>query len=364
MSPAEFVGIHAHLAKDNVIIHTTNEPPDPNNTAVARQLVDWHSEVIRLSAPHGLKLCILNFGAGGPDVDKWHLYDELLRLVANNRDRVTVGLHEYAAGVIFSGMEFNADTKKLGVSTDWRDWAGDHYPSDPEYWSSVVDTSTYNFWHIGRYKHMFDYCDANGITRPNVIFTEWGYDQLTDPISDAYLKELAQKYPPVAPYEHYRSWRSLESVWEQWEGMWSQASQLWWANDNIYTEPEVLGMCLFAVSNAQDWKHDFDYSDNNDLLSHLVGRYARERLGEPDPSPVPDPVPVPVPVPDPIPVPDPVPDDVLDDVLSSLDILERKVQTTIEIVNTSHQTISGVIADFVTHIEDLKAYILGRKNEE
>jgi hypothetical protein len=257
-------------------------------------LVDWHSEVIRLSAPHGLKLCILNFGAGGPDINKWHLYGDLLRLVSNNRDRVTVGLHEYAAGVIFSGMEAIADGQVL--FRDWRDWAGESYPSSP------ITTDHYNFWHTGRYKHMFDYCDANGITRPNVIFTEWGYDQLTDPISDAYLKDLAHVSPPVAPYEHYRSWRSLESVWREWGDEWSQVSQLKWANDNIYTEPEVLGMCLFAVSNAQDWKHDFDYSDNNELLNYLVGRYARERLGDPGPSPVPDPVPIP----DPIPVPDPI----------------------------------------------------------
>ncbi len=270
ISPERFVENHKHLAEFGVVVHTTNEPPNPNNEDEALRLVLWHENVIRLSAQYNLKLCILNFGAGGPDIDKWGMYDSLLRLVAENRDRVFMGLHEYAVGVIYSGME-NIHNIELGSTIDWRDWAGVIYPTLP------INTDNYNLWHTGRYKHLLKYCEDNNIDKPQIIFTEYGWDQLTDNISTEYLRELAAEHPPVAPFEHYRGWRSLERVWNEWGNNFSMINQLEWANDNLYTEPEIVGQCLFAVSESPDWKQDFDYSVDEDLIDYMSERYAIER---------------------------------------------------------------------------------------
>ncbi|KKK50058.1 hypothetical protein LCGC14_3128810, partial [marine sediment metagenome] len=118
-----------------------------------------------------------------------------------------------------------------------------------------------------------------GIGKPQIIFTEYGWDQLTDEISTEYLRELAEpeQYPPDPPFDHYRGWRSLERVWIEWGDSFSMINQLQWANDNLYTEPEIVGHCLFAVSESPDWNEDFDYSIADDLIDYMTTRYAFER---------------------------------------------------------------------------------------
>jgi hypothetical protein len=345
-TPERFVEKHKHLAEHGVVIHTTNEPPNPNNEEEAAQLVWWHGEVIRLSAQYNLKLCILNFGAGGPDIDEWRLYDDLLRVVAENRDRVYLGLHEYAAGVIYSGMEYS--DPHLALNGDWRDWAGDHYPF------MEISTDVYKFWHTGRYKHLLDYCDDNDINRPQLIFTEFGWDQLTDNISEQFLSDMEEQYPPIAPFDHYRSWHSLLSLWDEWNSSkgnneFGRDKQLIWANDNLYTEDEVIGLCLFAVSEAADWKQDFDYSDAYALLYYLTDRYAHERG---------DIIPVPTPVP--TPEPDDTPAyELLDDIFDTMINMEIKLSAVREAVK---ETTHGIDED-INYVQNVIAGIRRRITE-
>ena len=348
-SPEEFLEREAHFAVDGVVVHTTNEPPNPSSDIEAARLVNWHREVIKLSAqcktplsPNGLKLCILNFGAGGPDIDKWGLYDSLLRLVAENRDRVFIGLHEYAVGVIYSGTEAVEDGQITGM--DWRAWAGDHYPSSP------LTTDRYNFWHTGRYKYLLRYCEENGIGKPQIIFTEYGWDQLTDEISTEYLRELAEpeQYPPDPPFDHYRGWRSLERVWTDWGDNFSMINQLEWANDNLYTEPEIVGHCLFAVSESPDWNQDFDYSIAEDLIDYMTTRYAIERG---------DTVPIP-----PVELPD-TDDELFGEIFDTMLKIERKLDIIMDSLDSFSVLLNKETHDIVGDVMQIRLDIANRNKE-
>jgi len=295
MSAFEFVERHKNLARDNVIVHTNNEPPNPNDPEQAGKLVNWHINVIRLSAQYGLRLCILNFGAGGPDIDKWGLYDTLLREIEadtlnqpGQKPRVAIGLHEYAPGLIHAGMQpIDATTYKPPAK--YEDWPREN-----------LDVNSWLFYLVGRYKHMFQYCDAMDILRPDVYITESGFDGLTDTESQRYLTALKEIAFPDPPWTHYRSWATLGAIWRYWWPQWNKEEaafrQYEWAADYIYTEPEIKGILLFAITDDPKWKRDFDYSDAVELQELLLRRSEGTT-----------PVPVPVPLPEPEPEPEPEP---------------------------------------------------------
>lgn len=316
-SPAKWVERSKHLAQSNVVVHTTNEPPNLNDPNEARQIVQWHIDVIRLSEQYGLRLCILNFGAGSPD--NWELYDELLRVVAEHRDRVYIGLHEYGSLNILSGIEYN------GQDLTWQTWN--------ELPLLGVD---YSFWHIGRYKYLLNYCEGNNIAKPKIIFTEYGWDDLQDPKSKEKRANAELEVPPIG-FDHYRSWRSLWALWVNYWPQWTHERaafmQLIWAERYIYFEPEVIGHCLFAVSDDPMWKKDFDFSDAHTFQA-LVELNYRGIVVPPTTTPT-------------------IVEE-LDEILDGFNIQLQNLRTGSEMLNQSYQAISDLTNLAITALEGLE----------
>ena len=101
VSPAQWVDkTRRELEASDLWAYCLNEPgfDDP--------MLQWLCEVIDLAGPAGLKLVVGNFSVGTPEPDDWKkpAAKWLLERLHKHRDRVILGLHEYAGGIITSGF--------------------------------------------------------------------------------------------------------------------------------------------------------------------------------------------------------------------------------------------------------------------
>ena len=115
------------------------------------------------------QICIFNFAGGNPDPDQWELIIPQLKIFADNPDKFIVGCHEYSF-------------------------------DDTNIWNTDGGGNLL----IGRFKYLFDTCDANNIKRPLYAIHEWGWrdkkipDSTNQSMSDIdAVNELYCKYPEI-----------------------------------------------------------------------------------------------------------------------------------------------------------------------
>jgi murein DD-endopeptidase MepM/ murein hydrolase activator NlpD len=154
LPPQEAAGIHwqktlAHLPpefdKNRVWLELINEP-DKNRS----DWLGWFGvECAILALRDGYKIAMFGFSTGEPDPDDWETPGmiEYLTLCSLHPDRLAVALHEYS-------LDRN----------------------DIQYGFPYL---------IGRFQFLFEVCDDQGIPRPNIFITEWGweYQNVPDPVS-------------------------------------------------------------------------------------------------------------------------------------------------------------------------------------
>jgi hypothetical protein len=117
-----------------------------------------------LALADGYKWAAFGWSSGEPEIANWRSPSMLqfLRLAAANPDRLAIALHEYS---------FLTDD------------IADQYPHK-----------------VGRFQQLFQVCDQNGIPRPTVLITEWGWAyQNIPPVSQA-LDHIAWASRLYAPY--------------------------------------------------------------------------------------------------------------------------------------------------------------------
>ncbi len=177
---------------------------------------DWHIELIKLCAAAGwpINLVIGNISVGTPaDPHEWKTDKALalLNLLDQYREHVVLGLHEYAHGVITSGLQDK------------------QYETNPTMWPARIDP-TKNNWHVGRFKWLVDACVGFGIKPPRIVITEFGFDKLGD------MKDIIPG----------GGWRTLE---EYWKTLWGKNKEDAYADQTIYARDVIYdyGNCVEAI---------------------------------------------------------------------------------------------------------------------
>ncbi|MBP6015477.1 MAG: hypothetical protein KA586_02065 [Candidatus Promineofilum sp.] len=151
------------LDPEYVWVETVNEV-DKNRAA---WLADFAYETAQLTLHDGFRWAAFGWSSGEPEPADWESPSMLrfLRLAGENQDRLAIALHEYSYDV---------------------DDVGAIYP-----------------YLIGRFQFLFDACDRNGMMRPTVLITEWGWTYNTVPppaqalVDIRWAARLYAAYPQV-----------------------------------------------------------------------------------------------------------------------------------------------------------------------
>lgn len=154
-------------ARQHWQIHMEKWPPelDPNLVwietinEVDRTRSEWLAQfaltTAQLALADGYKWAAFGWASGEPEPEHWRGPNMLrfLRLVGQNPDRLAIALHEYSYVL---------------------DDIGHEYP-----------------FKIGRFQELFRICDQNGIPRPTVLITEWGWTYQNVPTPEEAIPDIA-----------------------------------------------------------------------------------------------------------------------------------------------------------------------------
>lgn len=172
LPPAEAARIHwdyhisrwpPELDKNIVWLETINEV----DKGQADWLAQFALETSTLALRDGYKWAAFGWATGTPEPEAWYspAMLDFLRLAAQHPNQLAVALHEY---------------------------------------SLVADDIKYNYpYHLGRFTQLFSAADQNGINRPTVLITEWGWGATTMPATStgmadiAFAAEMYGRYPQI-----------------------------------------------------------------------------------------------------------------------------------------------------------------------
>lgn len=230
-----------------------------NEQGFGDDVLRWNTEVITLAAARGLKVVVGNFATGTPEPGDWRRPAalDLLRALDANRAAAVLGLHEYAGGVITSGLG---------------------NPPPVKVWPDSIPGAA---WHCGRYRFVVDTCAEQNIKAPRVVITEHGFDDLSD------IKSWLDTLVKTPGYANIRGWRSLVEQWRAWWPSWSPerayAEQLIYADRVIYNNPIIEGQLIFSYGASSEMWRQFDIEGAAELLLELE-RYAQNGDDEPMPA--------------------------------------------------------------------------------
>jgi hypothetical protein len=279
-SPTDWFKRHEHRGRDGVLIYTCNEPQFSN------PLLDWHTELLKVSKNSPVSFVCLNLSPGHPEPAGWQ-YPASRRFLDEYNAQILrghfVGLHEYGGAIMTSG---------ISGDSPWR--------TDPQQWRTNLEGLPFRdgipfrpAWHVGRWRFLHKACDEMGIATPQVIITETGIAELGD--IDRWIKEL-----PLTPgYVSHDGWKACRTVWQDWL---NRAGLSFWSPERFYAEQllwslavpwfGVYGACVFGWGDSGGWAAH-DVSDAP-VLQRLME--ARLPLVEPPaPSPAPDKVVIEIP---------------------------------------------------------------------
>jgi hypothetical protein len=261
--PKSWLDRHAHQAEGGIVLHVLNEPP------FDQAVVDWLTELLRLAAPRRIPLIIGNWAVGNPLPEQWAMAREMLQLLDQHRDLFILGLHEYAGGVVTSGL-YGGYPDNAGVKPGT---SGGKNLIPPGNWPKDVSDATR--YHMGRFKFLMSYCDSIGIRCPRIILTEHGFDDTSD------IKAWEDTLKKNSPYLNVRGWKTLHNQWTDWYGGlgWSPErayfEQLAWADRTIYQNSPVEAQCIFCWGHSsQEWDQ-FDIAQAQEF-QRLLEDYARQ----------------------------------------------------------------------------------------
>ncbi len=137
--------------KDQIWLETMNEL-DKN---LSEWLAEFSLEQARLAQQAGFRWAAFGWSPGEPEPEDWAgpKMLQFLRLAGSNPDRIAIAVHE---------------------SSLIADDITDGYP-----------------FKIGRFLSLFDICDQNGIPRPTVLMTEWGWQSHDLPDPEKALRDIS-----------------------------------------------------------------------------------------------------------------------------------------------------------------------------
>jgi hypothetical protein len=224
--------------------------------------LDWHIALLeanaKLTSP--LKLCILNISVGTPpDPSEWlsEKAQRLLKLASEYSQWCVIGLHEYFAGVVTSGL-IGGYPDNAGVQPG--EHGGENFVHT---WPKIERVKTLTKFHLGRFEFLSKAC--RDFEPPRIVLTEHGADNVSD------IKTWLDTLEKMPPYNEARGFRSLENQWRTWWPQWTldQAyyEQLNWAYRAFYQNTPVEGACLFLCGGEQSEWRQFNVEQHEELLS-------------------------------------------------------------------------------------------------
>lgn len=175
---------------DRVITKHGNELDRNKIVWLADFYIALHPRLLERMGWESHQICIFNFAGGNPDPDQWELILPQLKIFGDNPDKFIIGCHEYSF-------------------------------DDKNIWNKDIGGNLL----IGRFKYLFDTCDANNIKRPLYAIHEWGWrdTKIPDLIGQAMsdidaVNELYCMYPEIIgagiwTLQEWQGWKGLE-VWE------------------------------------------------------------------------------------------------------------------------------------------------------
>lgn len=264
---------HVSHSSGGIVIHVGNEMPF--NT----EAITWLLLVCKQAVRRGVTVCIGNWAVGNPEPDAWPKAKELLALASEHREHIIVGLHEYAGGVVTSGLH-GGYPDNAGVQPGK---PGGINLIQPESWPKDITAIT--CYHMGRYKFMLDYCKSIGIETPRIIITEAGFDDTSD------IKPWLDKLKQTSPYLNITGYKSLINQWSDWFGArgWSTervyAEQMIHADKYFYNEAAIEGRCIYSYGHSSAKWIPFDTEDADEFWD-LIVRYSQEQSTPPLPPPM------------------------------------------------------------------------------
>lgn len=244
-----------------IVRHSTNEPSFGRGLRL-QQFVQAECELMRLARAAGFTVAMGNFSVGifeASDIDAG-LFDPYLRCL--NQYGHYLALHEYSLGVLAFGIgqwqpqclldrlcvqanRWQAEPLRIG-----RVWSDGIWQQPP-------------YWYLGRGIWWINRADLIGIARPQILVTEFGWDNL--PNIKSYIEPLRWQYGIDRYFDDMRGVNTYQNLWAWYWPRWSFAQaaceQLKWA-DRIYP-PEYLGFALFTWSTNPHWlQTDFSGREN------------------------------------------------------------------------------------------------------
>lgn len=270
VTPEWWLELRAKESEGGIYLYTTNEP------AFDDKSIQWHVDLMELAAKRGVKLVIGNWGVGNPGPDDWGRAKRMLELLDQHRDLFMLGLHEYACGIITSGL-YGGYPNQAGVQP------GEYGGKDlipPRLWPD--DVSKITLWHCGRFNFLVKACEKMGIKPPRIVLTEHGFDDVSD------IKGWAEHLDKTPGYTSIRGWKSLKAQWDKWFNPlgWSAErayfEQLAWADQKIYQGSAVEGQCVFAWGHTSERWEQFDVAEAFEFQERLE-EYAKVEDATPPP---------------------------------------------------------------------------------
>lgn len=177
----------------------------------------YSTELMDILASEGRWGVFYNASVGTPELEQWQttLKPMMQYLTGKYRGKMFLGLHE-------------------------------GYMYEPAYAVPYLS---------GRYRFLFDMFGRDSI---GIIFTEFGVD---------YIPDVHQRYPGenIRGYkQHYRYWkdRGIENPTEY------MLNHFKWLQDELYHDPEVLGICLYCFGDSGGWDL-YDFEDEPDFLRDM-----------------------------------------------------------------------------------------------
>jgi hypothetical protein len=258
MSPQDWINTRKADSYGGIRLHVMNEP------SFDQSVITWLTELLRLAAPLRLPLIIGNWAVGNPLPEQWPMAKTLLQLLDQNRDLFQLGLHEYAGGVVTSGL-YGGYPDNAGVQPGT---PGGVNLIQPANWPN--DVSAVTRYHMGRFKFLVDYCKSVGMNPPRIVLTEHGFDDTSD------IKAWEDTLTKTDPYLNIRGFKTLVNQWRNWYGGlgWSTDAayfeQLKWANEKIYKNSPVEAQCVFCWGHSSQQWDMFDISLEHELQDKLI----------------------------------------------------------------------------------------------
>lgn len=208
----------------------------------------WYSALIdKNRATANLNLVIGNISVGTPEFAEWKNPDvkALVQKIADNRNHIVLGMHEYGHILMTSGLQDN----------NWIFPVAD--------WPREILRSKNNY-HIGRFKALVDEYPNLPI---RIVMTEHGWDDLPD---------MKTRQSPYGVFPSSYGWTNCVQAWRKIYGSGLDigqfmALQVGYADKIIYPYGgnRVEGQLLYCYgTNDNRWK-PFDLEPNVDFMTYL-----------------------------------------------------------------------------------------------